>query len=197
MPLTMSMSAAQLLKKTTFDAHTTTEKTLNPKLSSITNYEDYGLMLKMFYGFFQPLEKIISRYIGKEILYDIDERRNSMSILTDLKAIDQSTEALSICTVFPTINSISEALGAMYVLEGSTLGGRMICRMLMKNGFVQFNASNLHFFNGYGDNTGSKWTQFLSVIEQYENEVNDMVRTANDTFNCLTKWMETLYEPQG
>ena len=195
MPLTMSMSAAQLLKKTTFDAHTTTEKTVNPKLNSITTYDDYGRMLKMFYGFFHPLEKIIAQYISKEILYDIDDRRNSNSILTDLKVIGQSTEGLLICSDLPNINSTAGALGAMYVLEGSTLGGRMISKMLMKNNFVRFDASNLHFFSGYGENTGIKWTEFLSVLEQYENEANDMVRIANDTFNCLTKWMETVYEP--
>jgi len=197
MPLTMSMSAAQLLKKRTFDAHTKAENNLNSKLNSITTYGDYGRMLTMFYGFFQPLEKVITQYIGKEILYDIDERRNSNSILIDLKAIGQSTKAPLICTDLPNINSTPEALGAMYVLEGSTLGGRMISRILMKNDFVKFDASNLHFFIGYGENTGSKWINFLSVLNQYENEANDMVRTANDTFNCLTKWMETVYERQG
>jgi len=197
MPLTMSMSAAQLLKKRTFDAHTRAENILNSKLNSITTYDDYGRMLKMFYGFYQPLEKIISQYIGREILYDIDERRNSISILTDLKAIGRSTGAPWLCTDLPNINSTANALGAMYVLEGSTLGGRMISRMLMKNDFVQFDASNLHFFSGYGENTGSKWTNFLFVIDQYGNEAIDMIRTANDTFNCLTKWMETVYEPQG
>jgi hypothetical protein len=63
MPLTISISAAQLLKKETFDVHTKTEKRLGLKLQSITKFDDYATILKMFFGFFNPTKKIISRHI--------------------------------------------------------------------------------------------------------------------------------------
>lgn len=186
----MSMPVAQLLKKETVHAHAQTEKVLGPKLSSIQSNNDYATILKMFYGFFHPLEKIIGQYVTKNVLVDIDERRNSLFIVSDLKAMGYSTEQLSVCNELPKINSSLTALGALYVLEGSTLGGRMISKMLMKNPFVKFDESNLNFFSGYKENTGSKWTYFLSVIDQYSEDADVIVAAANETFTCLTKWME-------
>jgi heme oxygenase len=190
MPLTMSVSVAQLLKQETAVSHVRTENILPPALATIHSFDDYASILKMFYGYFHPLESIIRFYITPGILEDIDERRNSSFIINDLKAIGYSTEPLALCTQLPKINSSLAALGAMYVLEGSTLGGRMISRMLMKNTLVPFSNSNLHFFNGYKDETGKKWTSFLAVLEEHAEGVDAIVSAANETFNCLTQWME-------
>jgi len=190
MPLTISMSVAQLLKRETFEEHAKAEKLLAPKLASIQSYNDYAAILKMFYGFFCPLEKRIERHLSQEILVDVHERRNSLFILRDLESIQSSTEDLLLCKTLPGINSSLQALGTMYVLEGSTLGGRMIGKMLMKNPGVTFNDANLNFFNGYKENTGTKWTYFLSVVDQYEDHADVMIASANETFRCLTKWME-------
>lgn len=197
MPLTMSSSVAQLLKKETFHAHTESEKILTPKLASITSYEDYASVLKMFYGYFSPVEALIKFYISKDVLNDIDERRNSLFILRDLKAINHSTDALPVCNDLPKIKSSLEALGTMYVLEGSTLGGRMISKMLTKNASVVFNEYNLNFFNGNKEDTGYKWTYFLSVLDKYGEHADVIVASANETFKCLTKWMEKFYESEG
>jgi len=184
------MSVAQLLKKETFEEHARAEKLLAPKLTSIQSYDDYAAILKMFYGFFHPLEKPIAQYLTGQVLSDIHERRNSLFILRDLTAIQSSTEGFLLCKTLPGINSSLQALGTMYVLEGSTLGGRMIGKMLIKNPAVAFNDSNLNFFNGYRENTGTKWTYFLSVVDQYEDHADDIITSANETFSCLTKWME-------
>lgn len=190
MPLTMSTSVAELLKKETIYAHKKSERILTQKLISITSYQDYASILKMFYGYFQPVEALVKKHLTKDVLNDINERRNSLFILQDLKAIDHSTDVLPICDDLPKINSCLEALGTMYVLEGSTLGGRMISKMLMKNTSVAFDNSNLIFFNGYKEDTGKRWAYFLSVIDQYEENAAVIVESANETFNCLTKWME-------
>ena len=97
MPLTMSMSVAQLLKKETFAAHTQAEKILAPKLASIQSFDDYASILKMFYGFFHPLETRIKQQIAQDILLDIDERRNALFILNDLIAIQHSTGHIALC----------------------------------------------------------------------------------------------------
>jgi heme oxygenase (biliverdin-IX-beta and delta-forming) len=190
MPLTISVTIAQRLRSETLQAHEKAEKILAPKLASINSYRDYASILKMFYGFFSPLEKSISKYVSSDLLEDIHERRSSLFILPDLKAIGYSTEQFSVCKYIPLINSVPQALGAMYVLEGSTLGGRMISKILMKNIHVRFDYSNLNFFSGYGDATGEKWKTFLSTIDQYSDDANEIVDSANETFDCLTKWME-------
>lgn len=190
MPLTITMPVAQLLKKETFDAHLRSEKILASKLVSIKTYQDYASILKTFYGFFCPVENLIRQFITKDILDDIRERRNSLFIIQDLKAINYSIEQLPVCDQLPNIKSSFEALGAMYVLEGSTLGGRMIGKMLLKNTAVAFNDFNLNFFSGYKERTGSKWSCFLSVLNQCEDEADVVAAAANETFDCFTQWME-------
>ena len=62
----------------------------------------------------------------------------------------------------PEPGSRSEALGMMYVLEGSTLGGRIILRELAKRGL---DVSELGYLDPYGVDTGRRWRAFVSVLE--------------------------------
>jgi heme oxygenase (biliverdin-IX-beta and delta-forming) len=63
--------------------------------------------------------------------------------------------------VFPAPASLAEALGMFYVLEGSTLGGRMILRDLAERGVSD---PALSFLDPYGSETGMRWRQFLAVL---------------------------------
>jgi heme oxygenase len=65
--------------------------------------------------------------------------------------------------VFPAVGTKAEALGAMYVLEGSTLGGRIILKTLRSKGV---STSDLHFLDPYGKHAGGLWRVFLSVLER-------------------------------
>ena len=65
--------------------------------------------------------------------------------------------------VFPAVGTKAEALGAMYVLEGSTLGGKIILKTLRGKG-VQTN--ELDFLDPYGKNAGALWRVFLRVLER-------------------------------
>jgi heme oxygenase len=56
-----------------------------------------------------------------------------------------------------------EALGFLYVLEGSTLGGRMIHKALTTRGL---GLVGLGFLDPYGAQTGSQWRSFLTVLER-------------------------------
>ena len=65
--------------------------------------------------------------------------------------------------VFPPIGTKAEALGAFYVLEGSTLGGRKILKTLRSRGG---STDDLHFLDPYGKDAGSHWRTFLRVLER-------------------------------
>jgi heme oxygenase len=64
---------------------------------------------------------------------------------------------------FPSPASPSEALGLFYVLEGSTLGGRLILRELARRGV---DLADLTFLDPYGTETGARWRSFLAVLER-------------------------------
>ena len=58
----------------------------------------------------------------------------------------------------------NEALGAMYVIEGSTLGGNVIAKQLSKtDGFDQI---AFNFFGCYQENTGPMWKNFKEVLDK-------------------------------
>ena len=165
-----------------------------PKLGSIRDKEEYAAILRMFYGFFHPLEKDIARYITPSILEDIGSRRTASLVLTDLKALGLRTYPLDLCTHLPVIDSAPTALGALYVLEGSTLGGRVIMKMLLRQPGTPLRPEHLNFFAGYGEETGPKWTALVSVLNQWEHESATIVEAADQTFQCLSRWMgQTLY----
>jgi heme oxygenase (biliverdin-IX-beta and delta-forming) len=63
---------------------------------------------------------------------------------------------------FPPIASEPEALGAMYVLEGATLGGRVIRRELAARGV---SLAGLEFLDPYGEEAGERWRSFVAVLE--------------------------------
>lgn len=72
--------------------------------------------------------------------------------------IDHAPEVLPI---FPAPDDALEALGMLYVLEGSTLGGRMILRALADRGIYDL---ALAFLDPYGPDTGKSWRDFLAVL---------------------------------
>lgn len=65
------------------------------------------------------------------------------------------------CAPFPQPGSAAEALGMLYVLEGSTLGGRVILNALAARG-IEDHA--LSFLDAYGSDTGLRWREFLCVL---------------------------------
>ena len=65
--------------------------------------------------------------------------------------------------VFPQIRTKAEALGALYVIEGSTLGGKTILKALQSQGI---STGDLHFLDPYGKDVGMYWRAFLKVLER-------------------------------
>lgn len=69
----------------------------------------------------------------------------------------------------PTLNAFgrAEALGALYVLEGSSLGGRVILKDLARRGA---DCRGLAFLDPHGESIGVRWR---AVVELLEGEAAD------------------------
>ena len=191
MPLPLTLpSVAEILKVQTVWEHQQAEEMIRPQLGSLNQIHDYVALLKAFYGFYFPVEQLISNFVSKELLPDISERRNSKLILRDLEALGISGHAIPLCSRLPEINSPAAAMGAMYVLEGSTLGGQMIARMLQKNPLLNLVPGQLNFFLGYKDQTGPKWKSFQAALNLLDGETETLVSAARQTFFLFTQWTE-------
>lgn len=188
------LSAAELLKEKTRASHAQAENFLYPFLNAISSSRDYAMILKMFYGFYEPLEKIHSRFISDTDLKDISERKHTGHILLDLKNLNSEPDHIPVCSDLPSIQSKAAAFGSMYVLEGATLGGRMITKMLLQHPVFPLNAEHLHFFRGYGDATREKWIQFQEALNS-QTETSEMADAANESFDCLGRWIQKILIP--
>jgi heme oxygenase len=178
-----------VVKEATQENHKETEKLLLPRLNSIKSKQDYAAILRMFYGYFFPLENIIQASITPLQLHDIAERRNAGTILRDLASIQEAASGIMLCENLPAISSAAQAFGALYVMEGSTLGGKIIARMLLKNAAFPVPEDALHFFSGYRDDTGPKWKAFLEALNK-QTAIEEITTSANETFFYLKSWMQ-------
>ena len=91
----------------------------------------------------------------------------------------------------PAPGSVAEAFGCLYVLEGATLGGQVISRHLARELSLS-PANGAAFFNGYGPETGPRWTAFLALLEAHAGQPEQqasVVEAARQTFLLLEQWL--------
>lgn len=189
MPLTLaSPTVAQVVKTETAVLHQEVEQLLIPRLSAIQSLKDYAAILQSFYTFYLPIEKAIQQQISSSLLLDIEKRRTANLIADDLAFLGVPVSK-QYCDHLPEIKSIAQAFGAMYVLEGSTLGGKMIAKMLARNSAYSISSGALNFFQGYKEATGMMWTAFVNVLNQ-QTDTDTIVHAANETFYHLKSWLQ-------
>lgn len=80
------------------------------------------------------------------------------------------------------------ALGSMYVLEGSALGGQVIARALRQSHGLDA-GQGTRFFSGHGAETGRLWREFRDLLsrelDQDPAATQSACRAAVDTFDAL------------
>ena len=153
--------------------------------------DEYARLLKMFYGLYAPFEKAIEVYLADSALADFSLRRKASWILRDYIFFKGPGEIEQCGGLLPEIQSFHQAIGAMYVLEGSTLGGTYISRMIVQ----QLNIaphSGFSFFQGYGDETNSMWQGFLRWLEMpfTEEQQQLIISSAENTFVTFNNWID-------
>jgi heme oxygenase (biliverdin-IX-beta and delta-forming) len=182
------------LKHVTRHAHADLEKLVIEKIRQVHSPAGYLQLLDIFYGFYKPVEEKIDAFIDHSHLPDFNQRRKSVSLLQDMQHLTADASGM-LCADLPEITSPAQSLGALYVLEGSTLGGAIICKLLKKE-MGEHAPQGFLFFNGYGASTMQMWTIFKDRINTYSNDVatqRQMAEAATDTFVKFKNWI-TWYE---
>jgi heme oxygenase (biliverdin-IX-beta and delta-forming) len=164
--------------------HQELEGVLIPVLKKMTDANAYAALLRMFYGYYQGIEDATDKYLNDDIVPRYSSRGKGERILQDLRSLG-ITDTPPISTNLPEINSVATALGAMYVLEGSSLGGQIITRMLMDS--LKMPLEHFKFYNCYGEESKAYWEQYVdalnnSAASMTEDEREIIVNTAKDTF---------------
>ncbi|MBU1374761.1 MAG: biliverdin-producing heme oxygenase [Alphaproteobacteria bacterium] len=144
-------------------------------LARIVTAESRRELVERFHGLHAEAEAALAPSLASLPGLDFETRRRSVQLAADLatlggKAVPPSDAAVPA--------GVAEALGRMYVLEGSTLGGRVIRRTVEARGDSMV---GLSFLDPYGDRVGERWRAFLAVLDaqaRTPDDVEAMVRGA-------------------
>jgi heme oxygenase len=186
------LTTSEKLKSYTWSNHQESEKLLIARMRKIRNKAQYIELLQLFYNYFGAIEAQISGHLGSSQLEDYQQRRKTDSLLNDILALGGTINKIIAAEDLPKFNNYFQAFGALYVLEGSTLGGPHISRMIQNQMDFRDNVG-FTFFNGYGEQTESMWHKFKAVLDglaENEKEENLILEAANNTFLKFRSWLE-------
>lgn len=154
----------------------------------------YRRVVSKFLGFVEPLEYALGALSLPEGL-QFEQRRRSGLLIRDLQSLGIThgdIAALPRCANTPTFAELPEALGVMYVLEGSTLGGQFIAKLVYETlGLTE--ETGTAFFYSYGVEVGSMWRRFSDIARE---EVvapaaqQQFIAAAQSTFTAFECWIE-------
>lgn len=182
-----------VLREATRLAHAQIEGVL-PLVDPRLTRPRYTRVVEAFFGFYAPLEPLIVRAatVEREALM-LEQRAKLPLLATDLRALNVTAaeiERLPRCCDLPVVDSVSHAMGVLYVVEGATLGGQIIGRHL-RDGLGIAASSGAAFFTGYGEATGTMWMRFGDHVNRSTTiDTKTAVDAAVDTFRTLTVWLE-------
>lgn len=167
-----------------------------PFFSARLNADWYRRLLQAYYGFYAPMEATLyeSRLIPDG--FDTVLRVKTPTLLSDLHALglnDAAIDALPGGCELPTFDTPAACLGALYVLEGATLGGQVLRREMAQR--LDLDAGNGGaFLNVYGAETGRRWKDFLDYLDRLPLDAcakERAVIAACSTFSCFEQWLDS------
>ena len=154
----------------------------------------YRRLLGAFVGFYRPLEARLAPQAGAIAGLQWPRRVKLPLLMCDLRSLGMAqadVDALVSCSRLPSLDHPARALGCLYVLEGSTLGGQVVQRLLVER-FGMAVADALSFFRSYGTEVGKHWRSFLGCLEALGPgpDAGEAERAAIETFDLLENWLQ-------
>ena len=188
-------SLLEALRTGTALLHVALEKRL-PFFSEYLDADWFRRLLQAYYGFYGPMEAAL---YDCELIpdgYDTELRVKTPTLLSDLLALglnDMAINDLPRCTQLPHLDTPAACLGALYVLEGATLGGQVLRREMAQR--LDLDADNGGaFLNVYGPETGRRWKDFLDYLGHQPLDApakQHAVDAARSTFRCFEQWLDS------
>jgi heme oxygenase len=177
------------LRGITRSAHVAVENVLDLQGDDLT-LERYRYVLGRLYGFWSTWEVQIGDLFGDDTF--LAPRRRAHLLAADLATLQMSQQALFKLARCPRLDLLDKrmALGSIYVMEGSSLGGRVILRNVERCLGDAAKASST-YFRGYGEHTGTMWREFLTRLEQSDPNNKVLIgRGALTTFESFGHWIQ-------
>lgn len=153
----------------------------HPRLAGLTRpgyrLAQYRTLLPVYHRFYGLVEgAVLERLKADAVDFSYQERRKLPWLDQDLAVLGLSPPVLGAGPACRCAD-LAEAIGALYPIEGSTLGGQLILGHLRDNlGLTA--TTGARFFHGYGADTQRRWAEFLAFAERLVADPDGQERAA-------------------
>lgn len=151
--------------------------------ASVRTRDDYAALLSRLHGFHAPLERQLAASPWSEhwraVGVDLERHRRSHLLAADLQGMGAPVPAQGSTPL--SIGSFGEALGCLYVLEGSSLGGRVLGPAIR----ATLGPVPTAFFDSDGRGHPSPWRSLQEALRRFDagrNGADDVLLGARSTF---------------
>ena len=179
------------MRSETAEQHRELENTVDIS-RRLADRDSYRELLAQFYGFYRPLEVRLGHSVAAArsdaTLGRLDKGAWLAEDLVQLGVDDIAR--LPQCAALPSVDTWPRVLGTMYVLEGSTLGGRHISALLTTG---SGDTLPRRFFSSYGSEVGAMWRSFHAVLDELASPEDHECATENAraTFDSMRVWLRS------
>ncbi|MDP4001870.1 biliverdin-producing heme oxygenase [Methylobacterium sp. NEAU K] len=174
------------LRAATGPAHRALEDSLDwrARVATLAGYRD---LLARLHGFHAAWEPAIGMELADEPF--LGPRRRLALLAADLGHLGLSPTGIGALPGPGPVRlpGAGAAMGALYVLEGSTLGGQVIGRHITS--LHGFSGDGLGYYRAHGPRTGAMWSIFLERLERFSDDHTAVTAGAVATFAALRVWL--------
>jgi heme oxygenase len=168
-------------------------------LGAALSMRRYRRVLEVFLGFYSPVEAQLRLLAPAAPPLGVPLQARALLLQRDLVALGMTPAdltALPQCGALPRLHEPEHMAGCLYVLEGASLGGRIIARALDQRLALR-NDSGAAFFGGDGAGTAVRWKRVLRWLEEFADSgagdgarPEKIVASACETFSALARWLQ-------
>ncbi|WP_049766628.1 biliverdin-producing heme oxygenase [Rhodospirillum centenum] len=178
------------LRLATRDQHVALEAQVDPE-RRLRTLDGYLGWLGILLGFHRPLESVLGGLDWSETGLDFDQRRRTALLAADLEDLGLDPDSAPDCPDLPPVDGLARAFGALYVLEGSTLGGQVVVRQYGEV-FGGLGGRAMRYYTSYGANIGRQWRAFQQALATAcadPEAETACIAAAQETFDALHAWV--------
>jgi heme oxygenase (biliverdin-IX-beta and delta-forming) len=178
------------LRRDTLPDHNAVEQSV-PLMDEELDVDTYVSCLLKLHGMVAAWEEWTAANAPAWIQPLLAARRRGQLLRLDLMwfGADASGEARP---TLPEMGDAASLLGAMYVMEGSTLGGQLIARHVEPLLGLTPGQGNAYFC-GHNERTGQLWREFCEALRTKlpDSETDTVIAAAKAMFGVFGSWMRT------
>lgn len=179
------------LKEETAVEHQALEDQLDLMRPGLTR-ERYVETLQHFLGYVEPYERALQQFAPAGLEDLVKPRLRCSQLVADLLQLGVSPatiDAVPRHAAFDDMRSKARWFGRFYVMEGSTLGGRVLGPHVARQLNLAPGAGNAYFL-GHGIQTGPMWKAFRDRMADrlLPAEYEAAIAAARDCFADLGQW---------